>query len=80
MSSESLVSLTNIKFISFAKHGNGYEQIVRIILRNIECIFLIQLCVSASTMMEARENQDFGNSYYFVSQLFDERWKQCSTA
>ena len=80
MSSESLVSLTNIKFISSAKHGNGYEQIVSIILCNNECYFLIQLCVSGSTIMEARDNQDFGNSYYFVSQLFDEHWKQCPRA
>ncbi|OQV06206.1 hypothetical protein CLAIMM_10812 isoform 1 [Cladophialophora immunda] len=33
-----------------------------------------------TSMIEARDKKDFGNSYYFVSQLFDEPWKPSSTA
>lgn len=25
--------------------------------------------------MEVREKEDFGNDYYFISQLYDEEWR-----
>lgn len=41
---------------------------------------LTLLRMTGTSMMEARDKQDFGSSYYFVSQLFDDPWKPSSTA
>jgi sucrose-6-phosphate hydrolase SacC (GH32 family) len=38
------------------------------------------LAITEFQMKKAREELDFGNDFYFVSQLFDEDWKPTDTA